>query len=110
MSEEKLASHRLDRVRELMREWEAEPQSFDPDLARTYPGEWVVIHRGQVVAHGKTGSALVQAGHVHKHPGARPIYVPTLEQQEGIWLLPIAEFDKRLYFRFRDPTVLREYA
>lgn len=93
MPEERKSAFTPEQVREFMREWEAEPQSYDPDLARTYAGEWVLLYRGQVVAHGSKGSDLVQAGQAQKYPGARLIYVPTLEQQEGVWLLPMLRLD-----------------
>jgi len=87
MSEEKKTLDRIEQVREIMRDWETYPMTYDPEFARTYAGEWVVMHRGRVVAHGKDGSAVAQAGNAQKYPGAEIFYVPTLEKQEGVWLL-----------------------
>jgi ABC-type cobalamin/Fe3+-siderophores transport system ATPase subunit len=79
MSDVKTSTDRLEQVRELFRELEAYPMSDDPDLARTYAGQWVVIHRGRVVAHGKKGSDLIEAGYA-RELGARLVYVPTPEE------------------------------
>jgi ABC-type cobalamin/Fe3+-siderophores transport system ATPase subunit len=79
MSDVKTSTDRLEQVRELFRELEAYPMSDDPDLARTYAGQWVVIQRGRVVAHGKKGSDLIEAGHA-RELGARLVYVPTPEE------------------------------
>lgn len=83
MSDEKKSTDRLVQVREIFRELEAHPMSYDPDLARTYRGQWVVIHRGRVVAHGKKGSELIQAGHA-RELGALVVYVPTPEEQAEV--------------------------
>jgi hypothetical protein len=93
MSEEKRKSDRLEQVREIFRELELEPRDYDPELARTYAGQWIVIHRGRVIAHGSKGSELIEAGYLRKNPGSRLEYVPTLDQQEGVWILPLAASD-----------------
>lgn len=93
MPEDTLASRRLEQARQIFRELEAEPKEYDPELARIYAGQWVVIYRGQVISHGKSGSELVDKGQLQKFPSARLEYVPTLEQQEGVWLLPLAAAD-----------------
>ena len=90
MSEEETTTRRLEQVRQIFRELESEPRDYDAELARAYAGRWVVIHRGRVVAHGPKGSELIQAGYLQKNPGSRLVYVPTLEQQEGVWILPLA--------------------
>ena len=93
MANERKGRIPLEQIREAMREWESEPSAYDPDFARTYAGEWVVIHRGQVVAHGKKGSEIAQAANVNKFPGSRILYVPTLEEQDGVWILPGIRLD-----------------
>jgi hypothetical protein len=96
MSLENKTSDHLDQVREIVRSWESEPQAYDPELARTYAGQWVVIQQGLVVAHAPKGSELVQAGYLRKHPGSRLLYVPTAEHQEGVWVLHLASTGARV--------------
>ncbi len=88
MSEEKKTLDRIEQVREIMRDWETYPMTYDPEFARTYAGEWVVIHRGQVVAHGKDGSEVARAGKVQKYSGAEILYVQPLEKQDRVTFLP----------------------
>ena len=93
MPEDTVASRRLQQARQIFRELEAAPREYDPELARTYAGQWVVLYRGKVIAHGKKGSDLVEGGITQQYPGSYLRYVPTLEQQEGVWLLPLAASD-----------------
>src|SRR5258708_9344183 len=81
MSEEKKTLDRIEQVREIMRDWETYPMTYDPEFARTYAGEWVVIHRGQVVAHGKDGSEVARASKVQKDSRDDILYVHPLAQQ-----------------------------
>lgn len=87
MSEELKSQGLLEQARELMREWETYKMEYDPEFARTYAGQWVVWYRGQVVAHGKDATEVAQAAPVIKYPSSVMFYVPTLEQQEGVWVL-----------------------
>jgi ABC-type cobalamin/Fe3+-siderophores transport system ATPase subunit len=93
MPDERKSSVTPEQVREVMRDWETYKMSYDPEFARTYAGEWVVMHRGRVVAHGKKGSEVAQAVNVQEYPGATIFYVPTLEQQEGVWILGVTGSD-----------------
>ncbi|MGH2460983.1 MAG: DUF5678 domain-containing protein [Chloroflexota bacterium] len=87
MADKTKSLDRLEQVREVMRDWETFPMPRDPDFARKYAGEWVAVYRGQVVAHGRNGAEVAQAATVQKYPGATVFYVPTREQQEGVWIL-----------------------
>jgi hypothetical protein len=87
MSGEVTRAERHRQVREVMRDWEKYPTPYDPEFALTYAGEWVVLHRGKVVAHGKDGAEVARWAPVSDYPGAEIMYVPTLEQQKGIWVL-----------------------
>lgn len=87
MSDEKRPPNRSEQVREIMRDWETYKTEYDPEFARKYAGEWVVLHRGQVVAHGKVGAEVAREAPASKYPGAGIFYVPTEEQQAGVWIL-----------------------
>lgn len=90
MTDDDQATDRLEQVREIMRDWDTyKTTAYDPEFARKYAGEWVVMHRGQVVAHGKVGSEAAREAPANKYPGAEIFYVPTLEEQEGVWILGI---------------------
>jgi hypothetical protein len=93
MSHDHKHRDRLEQVRAIMREWEAYEMPYDPDFARTYAGEWVVMHRGRVVAHGKDGAEVARIAPASQYPGAEIFYVPTLEEQEGVWILEAARSD-----------------
>jgi hypothetical protein len=93
MSDEQRISDRLERVRAVMRDWETYPTPDDPDFARIYAGQWVVMYQGRVVAHGRVGSEIAKLAPVQNYPGAEIFYVPTLEQQEGVWVLQVGQPD-----------------
>lgn len=78
-----------DQAREALREAQSELMPFDPEIVRRYAGQWVVLHKGHVVAHGRDGSELAKVAAADEYPNSLIVYVPTLEQQSGVWILGI---------------------
>lgn len=87
MASAKKGSNLAEQVRELFRVLESKPESVEPDFLRKYAGEWVVVDRGRVVAHGKDGAKVAQQAPVDEYPFGELFYVPTLEEQEGVRIL-----------------------
>jgi hypothetical protein len=62
------------------REWLA----AHPGVLEPYRGEWVVVHKGQIVAHSPDGRELARMAPASRHPGALLEYVPTREAAEAV--------------------------
>lgn len=93
MSDGKRSPDRLERVREALRAAEANKSPYDPDFARTYAGQWVILYQGQVVAHGTDATQVAREGKVQTFPGAVIFHVAALDKQEGVWLLRATRSD-----------------
>ena len=65
------------------RRWLAE----HPRVLEPYRGEWVVVHRGRIVAHSPDGSDLTRNGDARTQPGALVFRVPTKEEAEAVRIL-----------------------
>lgn len=65
------------------RQWLAE----HPGVLEPYRGQWVVVHKGRIVAHSPDGRELTRSGDARTHPGALIFYVPTREEAESVRLL-----------------------
>ena len=87
MTETRASAISFEQVRAVFKDWDAFPAWPDPDFARIYAGEWVVLFRGEVVVHGRDGSTVAVDGNVDKYPGAAVFYVPTTNEQNGVWVL-----------------------
>ena len=75
----------LDAMRqgEIDRQWLAE----HPEVLEPYRGEWVVIHRGRVVAHSADAWEAGQRGNAQTYPGCLFFRVPTREEAEAVRIL-----------------------
>ena len=60
-----------------------------PDLLAAYAGEWIAVHNGQVIAHTRDGAELAKTVNVHTCPDAVIRYVPTAEEQSGVFILAL---------------------
>jgi hypothetical protein len=87
MSGEQKGADLAGQARELFRALEAESGPVEPGLLEKYAGEWVVVDRGRVVAHGKDGAKVAQEAPVEAYPLGELFYVPTRDEQEGVRIL-----------------------
>ena len=83
MAEEQNENFRLEEARQALQA----QREVDVDLLSTYPGEWVVIHQGHVVAHGPDGAEVAKMATGEKFPYSEMLYIPTLEKQAGVRIL-----------------------
>ncbi len=69
-----------------MRQGEADRQWLDkhPDVLQPYRGQWVVAHRGRVVAHSADGREVAGTASASRYPAALLEYVPTREEAEAM--------------------------
>lgn len=58
-----------------------------PDVLVPYRGQWVVVHKRQIVAHSPDGQGLARHGDARTHPGALVFYVPTREAAAAVRIL-----------------------
>jgi hypothetical protein len=74
---------------EAMRQGEADRTWLEehPGVLEPYRGQWVVVHKRQIVAHSLDGRGLAQHGDARTHPGALIFYVPTHEEAEAVRIL-----------------------
>ena len=74
---------------EAMRQSEADRQwlAAHPRVLDRYRGQWVVVHKGRIVAHSPDGSDLAREGDARAYPGALVFRVPTKEEAEAVRIL-----------------------
>lgn len=87
MTNAKKRADLAEQARELFRVLEAAPRSVETNLLQKYAGEWIVLDRGKVVAHGKDGAKVAEEAPVDEYPFGELVYVPTLEEQEEVRIL-----------------------
>ena len=69
-----------------MRQGEADGEwlAQHPEVLEPYRGQWVVVHKGQIVAHSPDGREAAREGNARTYPGAWLFYVPTREEAEAV--------------------------
>lgn len=74
---------------EAMRQGEADRQWLEkhPEALEPYRGEWVVVYKGQIVAHAAHGRRLAQQANARQYPGSSLLRVPTREEAEAVRIL-----------------------
>lgn len=65
---------------EMDRQWLEE----NPGVLEPYRGQWVVIHKGRIMAHSPDGREVARAAPAACYSGALLEYVPTREEAESI--------------------------
>lgn len=95
MTEERARTDRWREAREVLRaaEGEAELLGADPDLLTTYAGQWIAVRGGKVIAHHHDGAELAKIANANNCPGVIARYVPTLEEQAGVFILAASSRD-----------------
>lgn len=51
-----------------------------PDALEPFRGQWVVVHKGQIVGHSRDGREVAHMASTARHSGALLEYVPTHEE------------------------------
>ena len=64
------------------REWLAQ----HPEVLELFRRQWVVVHKGQIVAHSPDGREAARAAPTSRYPGALLEYVPSREETEAVHL------------------------
>src|SRR5436190_839790 len=68
-------------------EREAKLMRANPEIVAAYAGEWVAVRDGRVIAHARDGAELGRIVSSHNYKDAIVGYVPTAEEQQGVFIL-----------------------
>jgi hypothetical protein len=72
--------------------WEAMRQSDEDnrwleehqEALEPYGGQWIVVYRKRIIAHGIDGREVARAAPAARYPGSTMFYVPTREESEAV--------------------------
>jgi len=71
---------------EAMRQGEADREWLEehPEVLGPFRGQWVVVHKRQIVAHSPDGREVAGAAPASRYPGALLEYVPSREEAQAV--------------------------